>query len=136
MAHIKEIKNSVLLAVVLQFSAGAHALQDCSKGTSDGEVEACSENNKNLAEAALNKEYSEAKKRISDVFSQDENVRRNYMEIFTEAQRSWLKFRGFQCEMEAHPAVKGTNLHLDYVNTCLANLDVERTNTLKKIPYD
>lgn len=133
---MKILSSLVLLTLILQFSSNAYALSDCSKAENDSEVLACSSANRKEAEMNLNQEYENAKKRIADVFSQDVTERKNYMDIFTKAQRSWLKFRQYQCEMESHPAEKGTNLNLDYTNTCIVKLDVERTNALKEIPYD
>ena len=125
-----------VLTLAIMFTANAYALQDCSQGENDTEVLNCSTSNKAEAEAALNKEYANAKKRIEQIFANEPVVKKEYMNMFVEAQRAWLKFRDLQCSLKAHPATKGTNLRLDFTNECVTQFDTERTKTLQEMPYE
>lgn len=125
-----------MLALFMSVSVNAYALQDCSQGANDTEVLNCSTANKAEAEATLNKEYANTKKRIDQVFGNEPEVKKEYLNTFIEAQRSWLKFRDYQCALKAHPATKGTNLRLDFTNECVTQLDLERIKTLQEMPYE
>ncbi|MCX0501419.1 DUF1311 domain-containing protein [Erwinia billingiae] len=110
--------------------------EDCSKKTNDTEVLICAQNNRAVAEKELNTEYSAAKKRINYVFSNAPEVRKDYLTVFLDAQRSWLKYRDGQCKLYAHVADKNSNPHLVFTDSCVAELDAVRTKELKEIPYD
>lgn len=132
------MKNIYLSIAILcfGFSGAVSAMEDCSKKTNDPEVYTCAENNKDVAEKALNQEYAAAKKRIEKAFSADETIKKNYLTVFTEAQRGWLKYRDNQCKLEAHIADANSNPYIVFTNNCVARLDEERTAQLKEIPYD
>lgn len=63
-------------------------------------------------------------------------MKKEYLSVFLEAQRSWLKYRDNQCKMFAHVADKNSNPYTVFTNNCTAKLDEERTKELKEIPYD
>ncbi|MEI2266100.1 lysozyme inhibitor LprI family protein [Erwinia sp. CGal63] len=133
------MKKKVLAIAAIGFfalSGTALAMDDCSKKTSDSEVFACSENNRVVAEKELNKEYSEAKKRIETTFSDEPEVKKAYLPVFLDAQRGWLKYRDNQCKMFAHVAAEKSNPYAVFTNNCIAKLDAQRSNELKEIPYD
>jgi len=132
---MKGIYLSVAL-LCLVFSSAASAMEDCSKKTNDPEVFTCAENNKNVAEKALNQEYTAAKVRIDKAFKSDETIKKNYLDVFIEAQRGWLKYRDNQCKLEAHIADENSNPYTVFTNNCIARLDEERTAQIKQIPYD
>ncbi|KGT95215.1 type VI secretion protein [Erwinia typographi] len=117
-------------------SVSAQAMEDCSKKTSDPDVFICAQNNRTAAEKELNKEYSEAKKRINNVFSSEPEVKKDYLPVFLEAQRGWLQYRDNQCKLYAHVADKNSNPYTVFTNNCIAKMDEERTKELKEIPYD
>ena len=106
-------KKALAVAAIglLALSGSALAMDDCSKKTSDPEVFTCAENNRAVAEKSLNKEYSEAKKRIEATFSDEPEVKKNYLPVFLEAQRGWLKYRDNQCKI----------LHIDAHKICIRN---------------
>lgn len=124
------------LTLAMMFSANAYALQDCSQGINDTAVLTCSTANRAEAEALLNSEYANAKKRIDQVFAREPAVKKAYLNTFVEAQRAWLQFRDRQCALKAHPATEGTNLRLDLTNACITQFDTERTKTLQEMPYE
>jgi len=126
--------NTTLL--LLAFTTTTHAVEDCSKKTSDPEVFTCAENNRVVAEKQLNSAYADAKKRIDVAFSQDADIKKQYLAVFLESQRSWLKYRDTQCQLVAHIADKKSNPYQVFTNDCIAKLDEERTKQLKEIPYD
>lgn len=117
-------------------SNAVSAKVDCFKKTNGPEVYACAENNRNVAEKALNEEYAAAKKRINKAFSVADDIKKNYLTVFTESQRGWLKYRDNQCKLEAHIADESSNPYAVLTNNCVARLDEERTAQLKEIPYD
>ena len=125
-----------VVILVALFSVNAYAIQDCSQGANDTEVLNCSTANKAEAETTLNKEYANTKKRIDQVFGNEPEVKKEYLNTFIEAQRSWLKFRDYQCALKAHPATEGTNLRLDLTNECVTQLNLDRIKTLKEMPYE
>jgi len=133
------MKKKVLAVAAIGFfalSGTVLAMDDCSRKTSDPEVFACSENNRVVAEKELNKEYSEAKKRIETTFSDEPEVKKAYLPVFLDAQRGWLKYRDNQCKMFAHVAAEKSNPYAVFTNNCIAKLDEQRSNELKEIPYD
>ncbi|STQ46158.1 Uncharacterized protein conserved in bacteria [Ewingella americana] len=77
-----------------------------------------------------------AKVRIDKAFKADETIKKNYLDVFIEAQRGWLKYRDNQCKLEAHIADENSNPYTVFTNNCIARLDEERTAQIKKIPYD
>lgn len=111
-------------------------MEDCSKKTNDPEVYTCAENNKNVAEKALNQEYAAAKTRMGKAFASDESINKDYLAVFTEAQCGWLKYRDNQCKLEAHIVDVNSNPYIVFTNNCVARLDEKRTAQLKQIPYD
>ncbi|MCU5771110.1 DUF1311 domain-containing protein [Erwiniaceae bacterium BAC15a-03b] len=125
-----------VVALCLGFSGVVNAMEDCSKKASDPDVFICAETNKVTAEKELNTEYLNARKRVTVAFSAEETVKKEYMTVFTEVQRGWLKYRDNQCKLEAHIADKGSNPYIVFTNNCIARLDEERTAQLKQIPYD
>lgn len=131
-------KKALAVAAIglLALSGSALAMDDCSKKTSDPEVFTCAENNRAVAEKSLNKEYSDAKKRIEATFSDEPEVKKNYLPVFLEAQRGWLKYRDNQCKMFAHVAAENSNPYAVFTNNCIAKLDEQRSKELKEIPYD
>jgi len=126
--------NTTLL--LLAFTTTAHAVEDCSKKTSDPEVFTCASNNRTVAEKHLNSAYADAKKRIDVAFSQDADIKKQYLAVFLDSQRSWLKYRDTQCQLVAHIADKNSNPYQVFTNNCIAKLDEERSKQLKEIPYD
>lgn len=120
----------------LGFSNAASAMEDCSQKTNGPEVYTCAENNKNVAEKALNQEYTAAKARINQAFKTDEPSRKDYLAVFLEAQRGWLKYRDNQCKLEAYIADENSSPYDVFTNNCIARLDEERTAQIKQIPYD
>jgi len=125
-----------MVACSFFFMCTAQAAEDCSKKTSDPEVFTCAEHNRTVAEKALNTEYSAAKKRIDETFPGQESERKDYLGVFLDSQRAWLKYRDGQCKLFAHVANKNSNPYMVFTNNCIAKLDEERTNELKEIPYD
>ncbi|MEN4890097.1 lysozyme inhibitor LprI family protein [Erwinia billingiae] len=133
------MKNKFLIGAafgLLALSASTHAMEDCSKKTSDPDVFLCAQNNRSVAEKDLNNEYAEAKKRIDEVFASEPAVKKDYLPVFLEAQRGWLKYRDNQCKLFAHVADKNSNPYTVFTNNCIAKMDEERTKQLKEIPYD
>lgn len=114
----------------------AQAAEDCSKKISDSEVFTCAEHNRNVAEKQLNTEYSAAKKRIDKTFSGQERERKDYLGVFLDSQRGWLKYRDGQCILFAHVADKNSNPYKVFTNDCIAKLDEARSKELSEIPYD
>ncbi|PWK96685.1 uncharacterized protein YecT (DUF1311 family) [Pantoea allii] len=131
-------KNFIYSAVLSFFIFGhsAYAFDDCSKEKSDPAVFTCAEKNKNTAEEKLNNEYAAAKKRIDKVFLNEPDVKKDYLNIFLDSQRSWLKYRDGQCKLFAHVADKNSNPYTVFTNNCIAQLDEARTKQLEEIPYD
>lgn len=137
---IKKAMNRLLslylLFAGLQVSCSVYAINDCAKETSDPAVFTCAENNKDVAGKNLNHEYIAAKKRIDEVFSHEDEVKKEYLATFIESHRGWLKYRDGQCQLFAHVADKNSNPYIVFTNNCIAQLDEDRSKQLKEIPYD
>ncbi|WP_338560780.1 lysozyme inhibitor LprI family protein [Erwinia sp. E_sp_B04_7] len=129
-------KLSVLLLLSLTYSCFTLAFENCSTETSDAEVFTCSERNRTAAEKNLNAEYSAARKRINETFNSQDKVKKDYLSVFVDSQKNWLKYRDGQCEIYAHVADKNTNPYMVFKNNCVAKINEKRTAELKEIPYD
>ncbi|MEN4890100.1 lysozyme inhibitor LprI family protein [Erwinia billingiae] len=130
-------RSYCLFSMALFIPVGiANAAEDCSKRTSDPEVLICTQHNRAVAEKDLNTEYSAAKKRIDVVFASEPEIKKDYLTVFLDSQRSWLKYRDGQCKLYAHVADKNSNPYVVFTDGCIAKLDAARTTELKEIPYD
>lgn len=124
-----------LLTFALQAST-AYAIEDCSKGRIDAEVNACAEKNRIEAEANLNKEYIAAKKRVESTYDSDQAGKKQYLDTLLIAQRAWLKYRENDCKLAGYAADEGTNLRISFINMCITDANLERIKSLKGIPYN
>lgn len=124
-----------LLTFALQANT-AYAIDDCSKGKIDAEVNACAEKNRIEAEADLNKEYAVTKSRVEYYLKSDQAEKKRYLDTLLAAQSAWLKYREYDCKLTDYAADEGTNFRVSYINMCITDPDVERIKNLKKIPYN
>lgn len=132
---MKKILISTLLLVGVQVLNPVYALSDCSQGNNDQEVYSCAEKNKSETEVMLNKEYKAAKSRIQDIYKGNDEDLNKYINILTEAQRAWLKYRENDCELASFAADKGSDASVSYKNMCISEHNEQRIKRLKLIPY-
>jgi len=126
-----------LIGVFLCFGVSLPALADtvCTNLHSDGELYQCTVQKKKLAEEVLNQEYAIAKKRIVKMYGAAQQQANEYISNVVETQRSWLKYRNGQCDLEASAAEKGSSVHEVASDLCIIRMDKERTSMLKQLPY-
>lgn len=122
-----------LLTFVLQVNT-AYAIDDCSKGKIDPEVYACAEKNRIESEADLNKEYAATKSRVEYYLDSDQAEKKRYLDTLLAAQRAWLKYREYDCQLAGYAADEGSNPSINFTNICITNRNIERIKRLKKIP--
>ncbi|AUY24091.1 MAG: lysozyme inhibitor LprI family protein [Mixta calida] len=132
---MKNIFLSMTLTKLLA-SFNVFSSDDCSSANDDADVNSCSLQQKKNAEVELNKEYSEAKKRLAVSFDADKKLLNEYLTLLLESQRGWLKYRDAQCKIESFMADESTPVYESINDSCIARLDKGRTAQLKNMPYE
>jgi len=132
-----KMKTLFLSVITLFFYTNASASEKvaCIDSNVVQESYECINNEMNVVESSLNKEYQAAKKRINDVYSGSVKDRDEYLRVFTESQRSWLQYRDGDCELASMAAEKKSDASMAYRRICVADLDRERITKIKKVPY-
>ncbi|MBV4368229.1 lysozyme inhibitor LprI family protein [Erwinia phyllosphaerae] len=125
----------IVVAFLIPFSTSVFASDICDAPQAEGDVIKCSVQKKDKAEDSLNKQFSEAKKTIEHAYRSHTDLGKEYFNILLDAQRGWLKYRDAQCKLEAFAAEDGSSANIVATNECIATLDNERSENLKKIPY-
>ncbi|RVU76110.1 lysozyme inhibitor LprI family protein [Pantoea dispersa] len=125
----------ILICLYLYVSQSALAAALCSSEPSDSAVYQCTLHEKQLAEDALNQEYTAAKKRIASSYRADKKLADDYLSTLTNTQRGWLKYRDGQCKLEAFDAEEGSIAHEVATNICIVRINKERLESLRQIPY-
>ncbi|AIA70989.1 lysozyme inhibitor LprI family protein [Pectobacterium atrosepticum] len=108
---------------------------DCANPSASAEVDSCAKQGKEATEQALNKAWSEAKGRITTTYKVDDKLQKEYQQNLVDSQRGWLKYRDSQCKMQAFLAEEGTTAHDTLTNNCISDIDKQRIEQLKLIPY-
>jgi len=108
---------------------------DCANPSVSAEVDLCAKQGKEAAEQALNKAWSEAKGRITSAYKSDDKLQKEYQQNLLDSQRGWLKYRDSQCKMQAFLAEEGTAANETLTNNCISDIDKQRIEQLKLIPY-
>ncbi|MBS6059163.1 MAG: hypothetical protein E6199_00915 [Mixta calida] len=80
---MKNIFLSMTLTKLLA-SFNVFSSDDCSSANDDADVNSCSLQQKKNAEVELNKEYSEAKKRLTVSFDADKKLLNEYLTLLLE----------------------------------------------------
>ena len=132
---MKLIYGLTLAVVSLCGSTSALAKNICPNEPTTEAVHQCTVQQKKIAEDELNKEYIVAKKRIEQMYGTAKTQADEYISKVVETQRSWLKYRDGQCELEASAAEVGSSAHDIASNICIVRFDKERTDILKQLPY-
>lgn len=131
------MKRLFLCVIIFLFYTNASASEKvaCIDNNLAQETYECINDEMNVIESSLNNEYQAAKKRINDVYSGSVKERDEYLRVFTESQRSWLKYRDGDCELASMAAEKNSDASMAYRRICIAELDRERITKIKKVPY-
>ncbi|MBN6030185.1 lysozyme inhibitor LprI family protein [Pantoea ananatis] len=131
------MKRLFLSAIIFLFYTNASASEKvaCIDNNLAQETYECINDEMNVIESSLNNEYQAAKKRINDVYSGSVKERDEYLRVFTESQRSWLKYRDGDCELASMAAEKNSDASMAYRRICVADLDRERIAKIKQVPY-
>ncbi|WP_089528788.1 lysozyme inhibitor LprI family protein [Pantoea ananatis] len=131
------MKRLFLSFIIFLFYTNASASEKvaCIDNNLAQETYECINDEMNVIESSLNNEYQAAKKRINDVYSGSVKERDEYLRVFTESQRSWLKYRDGDCELASMAAEKNSDASMAYRRICIAELDRERITKIKKVPY-
>ena len=127
--------NKKAIAITMFFSSVVFAKDVCTEKNMTADIDSCYANMKNSSEVALNKEYGELKNRISESYSTDKITAGEYSNNLFLGQRSWLKYRDYQCSMEALFADKNTPANSSLVNKCISRIDEQRIAEMKVLPY-
>ncbi|AWQ18300.1 lysozyme inhibitor LprI family protein [Pantoea ananatis] len=131
------MKRLFLSVIIFLFYTNASASEKvaCIDNNLAQETYECINDEMNVIESSLNNEYQAAKKRINDVYSGSVKERDEYLRVFTESQRSWLKYRDGDCELASMAAEKNSDASMAYRRICVADLDRERIAKIKQVPY-
>ncbi|MCW0310931.1 lysozyme inhibitor LprI family protein [Pantoea ananatis] len=131
------MKRLFLSVIIFLFYTNASASEKvaCIDNNLAQETYECINYEMNVIESSLNNEYQAAKKRINDVYSGSVKERDEYLRVFTESQRAWLKYRDGDCELASMAAEKNSDASMAYRRICIAELDRERIAKIKQVPY-
>lgn len=131
------MKRLFLSVIIFLFYTNASASEKvaCIDNNLAQETYECINDEMNVIESSLNNEYQAAKKRINDVYSGSVKERDEYLRVFTESQRAWLKYRDGDCELASMAAEKNSDASMAYRRICVADLDRERIAKIKQVPY-
>ncbi|WP_380184661.1 lysozyme inhibitor LprI family protein [Kalamiella sp. sgz302252] len=132
---MKKIVASTLFALLLPFANASLAEDICHNPQAERDILECSAQKKDEAEVLLNKQFSEAKKTVQHAYRTQEELGKQYFSVLLDGQRGWLKYRDAQCKLEAFAAEEGTSANAIANNECIARLDNDRSENLKKVPY-
>lgn len=108
---------------------------DCAHPDISAQIDSCAKQDKEAAEQALNKAWTEAKGRIVSAYKSDEKLQKDYQQNLLDSQRGWLKYRDNQCKMQAFLAEEGTIAYETLTNICISEINHQRVEQLKLVPY-
>jgi uncharacterized protein YecT (DUF1311 family) len=118
----------MLLTLAWLFTVPCSAAEQsdpCDKASSQAEINACSAERYQAADREMNETYRRLQAR----------VRGKSRELLTRAQKAWVRFRDFECELESAGA-RGGSAYRALHNQCLARLTGARTEDLKRLIHD
>lgn len=108
----------------------------CGDISTSDQVYSCSVNKKEQADKYLNEQYSYLVSRIKVSYANDSVLKKQYLNIVKEAQRSWLVFRDSNCELYAFQIETNSPAHKAVINECVAKMSEQRGKDLKEIAGD
>lgn len=126
------------LALCLFLGAGAAAAAgaddlDCSNAMTQSDMTACSQEDYEAADVALNAAYRKTMARAQAMdkdFAEIGEGMVGAVDALKAAQRAWIAYRDAQCELAGFEARGGT-MEPMLVAGCLAELTTKRTDELK-----
>jgi len=98
---------------------------DCKNPMNQSEMNICSLQDYEAADAKLNAAYRGLMKKLGD-----DSAAQDKLKI---AQRAWIAFRDSECDFEGHSA-EGGSMQPMLVNGCMARLTEQRTKDLADPP--
>jgi uncharacterized protein YecT (DUF1311 family) len=122
----------VLLAAALVLGApGANAqntalypVTDCSRLTTQMELNQCAGANYKAADAALNRIYQQVMSQSDDAGTKQRLI---------DAERAWIVYRDKECAYQAGPQQEGGSIWPMEVSNCLEELTAARIRELSKL---
>jgi uncharacterized protein YecT (DUF1311 family) len=126
---MRGIIGIVVLAAPLAFSASAQSgpayrITDCSRLTTQTELNQCAGANYESADAALNTLYRQLMKEQNDVADKQR---------LTEAERAWIAYRDKECAYQVGPQREGGSIWPMEMSNCLEQLTAARIGELSKL---
>jgi uncharacterized protein YecT (DUF1311 family) len=116
--HIRALFQSLIFLIL--FSASAHS-DPCADSETQAELNSCANRGFKQADQELNAVYLKLKTRYAD----DQGA----VSALAAAQRTWIKFRDAECELDAY-ATKGGSIQPMVRLFCLEGLTRFRTKQL------
>lgn len=132
---MKQLANSFILAGLLSLAATswAQAKRDpCGEITVSQQVAECASRTRQKEEVDLNAEFAAAKKRIDLIYKNRKRLGYKLTAALVKAQRAWRVFRDRNCEVEAFEIEETSEAHATVLNNCIARINRDRTQELKK----
>ncbi|WP_158295281.1 lysozyme inhibitor LprI family protein [Pseudomonas rhizoryzae] len=105
----------------------------CSTQDNSQKVYECAKENAQNSDNALNKEYSDLKRRIALNYESEPQLKEEFLAILNKSQINWIKLRDSNCRLESFEIETGTQAFETTVNNCIADESTKRTQYLKKI---
>jgi uncharacterized protein YecT (DUF1311 family) len=124
-------RSGVALLVVLAAApAAAEDDIDCNNTISQAEMNICSEQDFEAADAELNTVWKDARKAAKETDADLSDDLKGADKALLAAQRAWIGYRDAQCELDGFQARGGT-MEPQLVSSCKAWMTRARTKELK-----
>lgn len=130
---MKKILFILILLAKPAYSQVASDSIECSTQDNSQKVYECAKENAQNADNALNKEYSDLRKRISLNYKSEPQLKEELLAILNKSQTNWIKLRDSNCRLESFEIEAGTQAFETTVNNCIADESQKRTQYLEKI---
>jgi uncharacterized protein YecT (DUF1311 family) len=123
------------LAVFLA-CGGAHAedsaAADCSNATTQMDMNSCSDQDYQAADAELNAQYKKTRAAMLEIDKRLDGNLKGAEKALLAGQRAWIDYRDGECAAEGFEA-RGGSMEPMLVSGCKANLTRSRTKELKQL---
>ena len=129
-------KNICTIAILLLTPLFGNAQEvsgdSCQHPTNSTQIFECSEKERSSADKKLNETYKKLLARVEKQYITSPDLKKQITQEIRKSQRTWLKLRDIDCNLEAFQIETGSQAYETTLNKCIARLSEERSNYLDK----
>ncbi|MFK3794022.1 lysozyme inhibitor LprI family protein [Pseudomonas piscis] len=134
--RIFALATALLLGVGGAWLPARAAALDCAHIQYSQQVDRCAQQDKELADSALNQSYQALLERVHQRYPGNLLQEQEYLGKLKNAQRAWIKYRDSTCVLEAVDVEPGKPAHTTLINRCVTRLSNERSHYLDQLLVD